>query len=173
MRREELAELVEPLLEEDGFELVECSVSHSRRIGTYRVAVDRSGGVPVEACARLSRRIAVLLDANPMLRGAYNLEVSSAGMNRRIWKTEHYERFRGEDVRIEFQASDGTTQRIQGSIGELEGDSVRIILHGGGETVLPLGAVDRAFLHMDPWKKRPGPRDADGGPERDSAPEDA
>lgn len=173
MRREELAELVEPLLEEDGFELVECSVSQSRRIGTYRIAVDCSGGVPVEACSRLSRKIAVLLDANPMLRGAYNLEVSSAGMSRRIWKAEHFVRFRGEDVRIEYCGSDGATQRIQGSIGELEGESVRIILHDGEERLLPLATVVKAFLHMDPWKKRPGRRHADGGPERESALEDA
>lgn len=173
MRREELAELVEPLLEEEGFELVECSVSHSRRIGSFRIAVDRPSGVPLEDCARLSRRIAVLLDANPMLRGAYNLEVSSAGMNRRIWKADHFVRFRGEDARLEFSDKGEPAQRLQGSIGDMEGDSVRIILSNGEERLLPLSSVVRAFLHMDPWKKRPGRRPTDSGPERDSARQDA
>jgi len=87
-------------MEAEGYELVECSVSRTARSQTFRIAIDREAGVPLAACERASRLIAGLLDANPLLRGAYQLEVSSAGMNRPIWSEAHFQRFRNERVRI-------------------------------------------------------------------------
>ena len=102
MRREELVELVAPLLTEEKLELVECSVSRTAHSQIFRVSMDQDGGVSIEACERVSRRLGDLLDANPILRGAYHLEVSSAGMNRPIWTLEHFRRFQGETAQVEI-----------------------------------------------------------------------
>ena len=168
MRREELVSLVQPLLLEDGFELVECSVSRTPRSQTFRVSIDREVGVPVEACARISRRIADLLDANPILHGSYQLEVSSAGMNRPIWSADHFRRFRGERARFELTGSE-TRTALQGTIGALEGDGVRIRTDAGEEMLLPLARIARANLHMDPWKKRSDPPEVSPAEEKEEA----
>jgi ribosome maturation factor RimP len=155
VRREELGELVEPILREEGFELVECSISRTPKSQVFRFFVDREEGVTVEGCSLLSRRIALLLDANPVLRGAYLMEVSSAGMDRPVWKPDHFRRFAGEVVRFEVEGSDGRAKPVQGRIGPLEGEGVRIRLDSGEERVFRFAEMGRAHLHMDPWKARP------------------
>jgi len=119
LRREELADLVRPVMEAEGYELVECSVSRTARSQTFRIAIDREAGVPLAACERASRLIAGLLDANPLLRGAYQLEVSSAGMNRPIWSEAHFQRFRNERVRIELADAGAPRRTLTGVIAEV------------------------------------------------------
>lgn len=172
MRREELVTLVEPVLLEEGFELVECSVSRTARSQAFRLSVDREAGVPLEACARISRKVALLLDANPLLRGAYQLEVSSPGMNRPIWSADHFRRFRGERIRFEL-ADTPAPNALQGTIGELQGDGVRIRLEGGEEPLFLLSRISRARLHLDPWKKDPRKKQADDPESAEAAGESA
>lgn len=155
MTRQELADLVRPSLEGEGYELVECSVSRTARSQTFRFAIDREGGVPIAACERASRLIGGLLDANPMLRGAYQLEVSSAGMHRPVWTREHFRRFAGERVRVELADPTAKPRVFVGRIGRVEDLEVQLLLEGGEERLLPLAAIRRANLQMDPWKKRP------------------
>jgi ribosome maturation factor RimP len=162
MTRQELADLVRPAFEEEGFELVECSVSRTARSQTFRVAIDREGGVPIAACERCSRLVAALLDANPVLRGNYQLEVSSAGMNRPVWSPEHFRRFAGERVRIELVADFGGARFLAGRIGPVEEEEVVLLLESGEERRVALKTVLRANLQMDPWKKRPAGAGAAG-----------
>ncbi len=156
MRTEELVDLVGPVLADGEFELVECSISRTSKSQTFRISIDRAGGVTIDDCARVSRGIAHLLDAHPLLRGAYQLEVSSAGMNRPIRTPEHFVRFAGEEVRLEFTGAEGPV-RLCGEIGPVEGDSVSIRLANGESRPVPLSRIVRASLHMDPWKRRQGP----------------
>lgn len=155
MRREELADLVRPLLEAEGYELVDCSVSRTNRSQTFRIAMDRDEGVTIAACERISRRVGEILDANPLLHGTYQLEVSSAGMNRAIWRLEHYRRFRGERVRMEIAGLDARPRQLEAVIEDVEGDSIRLRPDRGDPLVVPLASIARAHLHMDPWKPRP------------------
>lgn len=155
MRRDEFAELVRPLLEQEGVELVEFGISRHQRSQVFRVSIDREDGVTIDDCARLSRGIADLLDARPLLRGTYQLEVSSAGMNRPIWSLEHFRRFEGEEVRIELDAAGSGGRSLRGTIGPVEGLDVWILLSGGERRLLRMEEIGKARLHMDPWKKRP------------------
>ena len=108
--------------------------------------MDRDGGVSIEACERVSRRLGDLLDANPILRGAYHLEVSSAGMNRPIWTLEHFRRFQGETAQVEVVGEGGKNRSVQGTIGPLEGDHLVLVLDGraGGGSLPGHGAPGAA-----------------------------
>lgn len=125
MRREELVTLVEGVLEDERLELVECSISRTTRSQTFRISIDRAeadreGGVSIEACARVSRKIATLLDGNPLLHGQYQLEVASAGMNRPIWRPEHFIRFEGEPVTVELSDPGAKPRFVHGILGPRE-----------------------------------------------------
>jgi ribosome maturation factor RimP len=154
VRREELVELAQSIAQEEGFELVECTISRTNRSQTFRFAVDREAGVSIEDCARISRKIALVLDGNPLLHGAYQLEVASAGMNRPIWKREHYERFAGEPVVIQLADPEANPRTVQGSIGPLDEHGVWILSGRGDRRLLPLETIAKAQLRMDPWKRR-------------------
>lgn len=152
----ELEALVRPILEADGFELVECSVSRLQRSQIFRVSIDHEEGIPVDACARMSRRISHELDENPMLRGAYRIEVSSPGMNRPVRSPEHFRRFRDETVRLEFvQPEEDGARHLTGRIGEVEGDGVWIEPEGGDARWVAFEKIRSGRLRIDPWKKRP------------------
>ncbi len=122
MRREELEELIRPLLDEGGYELVQCSVARGSRIQNIRVTLDHDNGLPVEACAKFSRTLANVLDANPSLRNSYSLEVSSPGMNRPISEERHFRRFVGERVELDWRDPGGGIRHLEGAIGLWETD---------------------------------------------------
>lgn len=155
MTKAELEDLVRPIAAEEGVELVECQVGRTARSQTFRVFIDRDGGVPVDVCAHVSHRIARVLDASPVLRGGYEIEVSSPGMNRRVWTLDHFRRFAGEKVRVDLRPG-AEPLVLTGEIGPVEGDGFWLTLEAGGRRLLRLEEIDVAHLRMDPWKRKPG-----------------
>lgn len=162
MTATELEAIVRPLLDDAGFELVECNVSRLQRSQIFRVYIDHEGGVAVEACAKMSRLISSELDTNPLLRGAYRIEVSSPGMNRSIRTPEHFQRFRGERVQIELAERDASGARhLTGVIGDIESGAVWIEPDQGDAVAVAFDRIESARLRLDPWKGKRG-----GGSER-------
>jgi ribosome maturation factor RimP len=161
MTRGEFVTLIEPLLEELGYELVQVQLTRARRRYVIKVFAERlEGGMAIADCVLLSRRITELLDQQPLMQGMYTLEVSSPGMNRPIWRPAHYERFRGEKVHLLLAEPMEGRRRWVGHIqGMAEDGRVIVVLEGLGEQRLRLEEIQEARLEMDPWKSpgRPGP----------------
>jgi ribosome maturation factor RimP len=164
---EELESLVAPLVEQEGLELVRIQVVRGHHQAQLRIFVDRDRGVTVGDCARLSREIARRLDERPGLAAAYRLEVSSAGMNRPIWKLEHFRRFRGERLGFDLvEPRDGRT-RFHGVIEAVEGDRIHLRVEGGPALEVTAEEIAAAQLELDPWRRGSsgGCRSAEGEPE--------
>jgi len=151
--RNEFERLVQPLVEELGFELVQMSVSRIRRRHQFRIFADKDGGLAVKDCAFLSRRVKQILDQDPLLAGNYTLEVSSPGMNRPIWTLAHYKRFNGERVRLSVREPRDGRRIWTGRIESVDGDDVTIDLDGTGAQRFGLDEIEEAHLDMDPWKR--------------------
>ena len=62
------------------------------------MTIDREGGVNLDDCADFSRRVGAYLEAEDPITGAYSLEVSSPGLDRRLVKPADYERFKGQEI---------------------------------------------------------------------------
>ena len=78
----QVTELLQPLLDEKGLELVELEFNKVGRGYLLRVFIDKPGGGNLDDCADLSRELSVQLDVEDCIPGRYNLEVSSPGRNR-------------------------------------------------------------------------------------------
>ena len=101
--------LLEPVLARDGFELVEVEWAREGRDWVLRVYVDREGGVGIEHCQEVTRTIEPILDVEDFIEPAYNLEVSSPGVNRPLRKPQDFERFKGERAHVKaFGPLEGT-----------------------------------------------------------------
>jgi ribosome maturation factor RimP len=162
---EELETLVAPLVEQEGLELVRVQVVRGHHQAQLRIFVDQERGVSVGDCARLSRAIVHRLDERPDLATAYRLEVSSAGMNRPIWKLEHYRRFLGEKLCFDLiEPRDGRV-RFHGRIEAVEGDRIRLGVEDGPELEVTAEELAAAHLELDPWRRRGPLRGAEGEPE--------
>jgi ribosome maturation factor RimP len=103
-RREEIVEKVraiaEPLAAGEGLELVDVELAGGGGRTTLRLYIDRAGGVSLDDCTSVSRAVSAALDVEDPIEGAYDLEVSSPGLDRPLRTPEHFEKFAGEEVRI-------------------------------------------------------------------------
>jgi ribosome maturation factor RimP len=90
--------LLEPVLERDGYDLVEIEWSRTGGRWTLRLFVDRPGGVGIDDCQAVSRTVEPILDVEDFIEPAYDLEVSSPGLDRPLRKPEHFARYAGQRV---------------------------------------------------------------------------
>ena len=101
---EELTRLIEPVVQEAGFELVDITVVKSRFKPTLKLLADRKeGGITVGECTVLNRRIGDLLDAQNIFSQGYILEVSSPGIDRPLSTQKDFLRSIGKSVRFFLQ----------------------------------------------------------------------
>lgn len=138
--------LLEPALQDMGFELVQVRLLGSTR-RTLQVMAEPSDGraMTVDDCAEISTAISALLDVADPVDGAYALEVSSPGLDRPLVKPRDFERFKGNSVRIETSEPIGDRRRFKGVLAGLAED--RVVVKAEGVThELPLALVRRAKL---------------------------
>ena len=142
--KERLFELLEPPVAAMGFELADLDAHFGRR-GLLRLFIDRDGGVTIEDCQRVSEQIGAWLDVEDPLPGSYVLEVSSPGFDRRLRKLAHFERFSGEQAKIELRDARDGRRRFTGRLAGVEGSEV--LLEVDGElTRLPFDDIAVARL---------------------------
>ena len=140
-----LTEMLEPVVAALGYELVLLEISGSGRASTLRVYIDAAKGVDIDDCTKVSREIAAVLDVEDPIPHAYRLEVSSPGLDRPLVKPEHYQRFRGERVRVQMALPIEGRRRFEGVLNGLSGGAVELRTNEG-LVQLPLREVERARL---------------------------
>lgn len=117
-------------------EVYHWELHRSGRRARLVVEVDRPGGVTLDDCVRASRAIDALLEAHDPVPGPYLLEVSSPGVERRLWEPRHYAQAVGKTVRIRIKSGGSHQGRLLG----LDGDTV--VLEGeGGPQAVPLAEI--------------------------------
>lgn len=92
--------LAEPLCESEGIELVFVEYQREASGRILRVYIDKTGGVNLDDCTRISRHLGDLLDIYLDEIGPYSLEVSSPGSDRPLGKAVDFERFKGCEAKI-------------------------------------------------------------------------
>lgn len=107
---------LEPVLREQGYELVEVEFGQHGARHIFRVFIDSEKGVTVDDCAAASRVLDPLLDTWDCIPGAYFLEVSSPGIDRPLRKAADFVRFTGEEVKIKTRAAVGGRQNFKGAL---------------------------------------------------------
>jgi ribosome maturation factor RimP len=143
-------ELILPLLEAQGVELVDLEYGRPRRgRGILRLFVDHpGGGITLEEITRISRIVGGLLDVHDVIPGSYTLEVSSPGLTRALKKPQDYQRCVGRRVRVTTRAPWEGHQVHSGILQGLEDDRV-CLKEGERLTCIPLNEIARARLDLD------------------------
>src|SRR6202023_1941188 len=114
--RERLIALIEPVLVRLGYELVELEYAAGRSQAVVRIFIDKTAGITVEDCERVSREVAALLDVDDPIPTAYTLEVSSPGFDRVLRVPAHFVRFTGERVLVELRVPRAGRRRYTGTL---------------------------------------------------------
>jgi ribosome maturation factor RimP len=129
-----------------GYEMVGVEyLSDSPGGAVLRVYIDQEAGVQLDDCTKVSHQLSGVLDVEDPIRGEYNLEVSSPGLDRPLFEKAHFERFVGHQVKIRLARSHEGRRRFKGVIVSVEGDEVTVNVDGE-EYVLPFADIDTARL---------------------------
>lgn len=141
-----LQDMLEPSINALGFELVGLEYLNQGHHSLLRIYIDSEQGIQVEDCAMVSRQVSALMDVEDPIRGEYTLEVSSPGVDRPLFKAEHYERFVGSLVDIRLRVANELGRRkFKGRIQAVEVD--RVLVEVDGETVtFALDNIEKANL---------------------------
>ena len=145
----ELTQLFEPVVESMGYELVGVEFNAGGGHGTLRVYIDREQGVNIEDCASISHQLSGILDVEEPIKQAYDLEISSPGIDRPLFKLADFERFIGSTAKIKLAVG---LQGRKNFRGQLQGvaDAKLITIEVDGEQFdLPYADIARANLVGD------------------------
>lgn len=128
-----------------GFDLVRVRyIPTSRR--TLQVMAERADGtMTVEDCAELSRAVSAILDVEDPIRGEYNLEVSSPGIDRPLVREQDFRRYAGFEAKIEMATPIAGQRRFRGVIEGLEQGLV-VLDAPQGQVQLPFDGIEQAKL---------------------------
>jgi ribosome maturation factor RimP len=92
--------VVEPVLARDGYEVVEVEWGRQGGRWTLRLFIDKPGGVGIEDCQLVSRTVDPILDVEDFIEPAYDLEVSSPGLDRPLRKPADFDRYAGQRAHL-------------------------------------------------------------------------
>ncbi|MFP4154325.1 MAG: ribosome maturation factor RimP [Guyparkeria sp.] len=145
---EQIEAMLAPVVEGLGYEWVGAEFRGGAD-GMLRVFIDQPGkGIGIEDCERVSLAISGVLDVEDPFPGQYVLEVSSPGLDRPLFRPEHFERFSGETARVRLLRPIERRKKLQGVIRAVDEDAVT--LEVDGELVsLHFADIDKANLVFD------------------------
>lgn len=124
-------ELLNPIMERNGFELVD--VEYVKEGGTWylRAYIDKPGGINVDDCEVVSRRLSDILDEKDYIEEAYILEVSSPGLGRPLKKEKDFKRSLGEEVDVRTYRMIEKQKEFTGLLKDYDDATVTIEMEDG------------------------------------------
>lgn len=130
-----LADIISPVLEGMGFELVRIRLMGGA-VRTLQIMADRpEGGIEVDDCGAISTAVSAHLDVEDPIEENYILEVSSPGIDRPLTRLKDFDMWQGWEARVETTELIDGRRRFKGTLAGIDGDEVLIEVEEPGGTV--------------------------------------
>jgi len=145
-------EVLEPIVAGEGLELLEVEFVREREGWVLRLFIDKPGGrVGLDECSQVSRAVDTVLDVEDIVPHEYNLEVSSPGVNRPLKKPAHYERVKGQKVKVKTFGPIGEPPRknFTGTLTEVAADAITVDVEGAGSFRISFKDIAKANLEFE------------------------
>lgn len=142
---QDLVTMLSPAVEMLGFELHGLEFVQAGRHSTLRVYIDHDAGITVDNCADVSRQVSAILDVEDPITNEYDLEVSSPGVDRPLFKQDHYEKAQGEEVRVRTKLPQDGRRNFKGDLVSVSSDMITLSADGA-EHMIMLSNIERANI---------------------------
>ncbi len=144
----QLTEMFEPVVIGLGYELAGLEYRPNPNYGLLRIYIaKKEGGITADDCAVVSRQISGVLDVEDPIPGHFNLEVSSLGINRPLFKFADYEIFTGEPVKIQLDGLYEGRRKFNGTILGVNKDAHNVLIEENDEKFeVPFDRISKARL---------------------------
>jgi ribosome maturation factor RimP len=125
-----LIDIITPAVEALGLELWGCEIiRHSKHSEVWVYVEGKDGGVTLDQCAAVSRQIGSLLDVEDPISGAYQLQVSSPGIDRILFNPKQYQHYLGKEVKVRLRSALNGQRNYRGVLAAA--DDTQITLNCG------------------------------------------
>lgn len=144
--------LIAPSLTDMGFAIVRIQMQSGGK--TLQIMAERLDEKPItlDDCTNISRRVSAILDVEDPISSAYNLEVSSPGMERPLVKKEDFKKFSGRKIKLATSIPVEGRKKFSGKLLGIEGDTVRLVTEDQPDEVykFEFNNISAANLVFDP-----------------------
>jgi ribosome maturation factor RimP len=152
--RDELAarvqEIADRVAASNGLEIVEVQMLGGGKSRVLRIYIDKPGGVSHVDCELVSHELGAVLDTEDIIPGgAYTLEVSSPGVERKLTKPRDFERFVGHKVKVALLSPVDGQRRWEGTLAGCTDGLITIEAAAGQQIRFPLEQIERANLKFE------------------------
>ena len=142
-------QLLTPIVEEYGFELVDVEYVKEGSTWYLRSYIDKPGGISIDDCEKVSRRLSDLLDQEDFIEDAYIMEVSSPGLGRPLKKEKDFRRSLGEEVEIRTYRAIDRQKEFVGILKCYDAETVTIAYEDGSEQTFDRNDIALIRLALD------------------------
>lgn len=149
MRRasQAVVDVIRPVVTGLGYHFVGAEFGQAENGQTLRVYIDtdKEAGILIEDCVAVSRQLDAVLDVEDPIQSAYQLEVSSPGVDRPLFDREQFRAVLGEEVRVRLMGGVGGRRNYKGTLVGVEDGSISVEVDGLDHE-LDLDDVEQAHL---------------------------
>ena len=121
-----VAELVEPAINDMGYELLGVEYGDQGRGALLRIYIDHEQGITLDDCAAVSHQASALLDVEDLIAGHYDLEVSSPGLDRPLFNEEQLGRYISRKVKIVMAVPQLGRKRFTGELKKVSNGMIEV-----------------------------------------------
>jgi ribosome maturation factor RimP len=155
---ERLWAVIDPYVAAEGIELDDLEIVGQKPGVVVRVTLDAAGGVGVDRLAEVSRRLSRLLDEEDPVPGAYTLEVTSPGLERKLRRQRHFEKSVGREVKVKSRSEIAGQHSHRGILAAVGEDGFVVDVDGEKREIAYGDVVSASTVFA--WEKaaKPGKR---------------
>ncbi len=140
-----IEDVIEPVVSGLGYEFVGAQFGQAENGQTLRVFIDTENGVVVEDCVAVSRQLSAVLDVEDTIKSAYQLEVSSPGIDRPLFTAQQFALQVNEDIKVKMASAVDGRRNFKGRLVEVKNDNVLVEVDGI-DYELPVDNIEEAHL---------------------------
>jgi ribosome maturation factor RimP len=148
IQEKRIANFVSPVLTDLGYELVSLRIIGSQKLQTLQIMAEHpdTGTLDLDGCAKISNAVSAILDVEDPIHSAYQLEVSSPGIDRPLVKEKDFQKHIGYEISVETETASAEGQkRYRGKLTSYNGENFTIITDTG-EVQIQMSNLNRAKL---------------------------
>lgn len=144
----EVKELAEPILEQKGLELVDVEYKMEYGRWILRLFIDKPEGITVDDCGDVSGELGTLLDVKDIVSHAYNLEVSSPGLDRALTRENDFLKYKGKKVKIKTKQPISGRRNFSAVLDDFKEGMVLLVDSEGKKWEIPFDDIKKARLEI-------------------------
>jgi ribosome maturation factor RimP len=146
----QVAEIVDRVGRPQGIEAVEVELLGGGNSRVLRIYIDKPAGVTHADCEFISQHVGTILDVEDVIPGgAYTLEVSSPGVERKLTRPADFERFKGQKVKLALREPIDNQKRWEGTLADFGGGTITLEAAPGKSLQIALSNVVKANLKFE------------------------